>query len=417
MNQLSLWEKAPGEAVSWQGARGVALDRLDIFLPRAGRAYASNRNYDLGPLDRSNISSLSPWIRHRAILEEEVVRETLKRHSLLSAEKFTQEVFWRGYFKGWLEQRPGVWTQYCKDLEQLIDELDRTSDLRGRYDDAICGQTGIDCLDTWAQELVDTGYLHNHARMWFASIWIFTLRLPWQLGADFFLRHLLDGDPASNTLSWRWVAGLHTKGKTYLARKNNIEKFTNGRFSPEGLADRAEPLVERFEHRLRPLPECSSIGADRPFGLIITEEDCNPETLGLPGRPDAVCGLLATGARSPLPVGRPAKTFATEAVDDALKRAEASFGCPTSHLKGEDWGHALTSWAEQFGVKKLITSYAPVGPVRAALESARPALENAGISLAFVGRAYDDESWPHANKGFFKLRAKIPSIIRELDLM
>jgi deoxyribodipyrimidine photo-lyase len=65
------------------------------------------------------------------------------------------------------------------------------------------------------QELVETGYLHNHARMWFASIWIFTLRLPWELGADFFLRHLLDGDAASNTLSWRWVAGLHTKGKHY----------------------------------------------------------------------------------------------------------------------------------------------------------------------------------------------------------
>ena len=50
--------------------------------------------------------------------------------------------------------------------------------------------------------------MHNHVRMWFASIWIFTLNLPWQLGADFFMQHLLDGDPASNTLSWRWVAGI-----------------------------------------------------------------------------------------------------------------------------------------------------------------------------------------------------------------
>jgi deoxyribodipyrimidine photo-lyase len=77
-------------------------------------------------------------------------------------------------------------------------------------------------FDDWAQELVATGYLHNHARMWFASIWIFTLRLPWELGADFFLRHLIDGDPASNTLSWRWVGGLHTPGKTYLATADNI---------------------------------------------------------------------------------------------------------------------------------------------------------------------------------------------------
>ena len=66
--------------------------------------------------------------------------------------------------------------------------------------------------------------------MWFASIWIHTLNLPWQLGADFF-KNLLDGDPASNTLSWRWVAGLHTQGKCYLATENNIKKFTNNRFN------------------------------------------------------------------------------------------------------------------------------------------------------------------------------------------
>ena len=71
--------------------------------------------------------------------------------------------------------------------------------------------------------------MHNHARLWFASIWIFTLKLPWELGAAFFLEHLHDGDPASNTLSWRWVAGLHTKGKNYVASADNIEKFTDGK--------------------------------------------------------------------------------------------------------------------------------------------------------------------------------------------
>lgn len=57
--------------------------------------------------------------------------------------------------------------------------------------------------------------------LWFASVWIFTLRPPWELGADLFMRQLLDGDPASNTLSWRWVAGMHTRGKHYLARRDN----------------------------------------------------------------------------------------------------------------------------------------------------------------------------------------------------
>ena len=111
-------------------------------------------------------------------------------------------------------------------------QLVTQSGLRQACELACFGQTGIECFDTWARELTTTGYLHNYARMWFASIWIFTLKLPWQLGPDFFLRHLLDGDTASNTLSWRWVAGLQTVGKTYLARAANISRYTGGRFKP-----------------------------------------------------------------------------------------------------------------------------------------------------------------------------------------
>ncbi len=85
------------------------------------------------------------------------------------------------------------------------EQLAASSGLRRAYERAVEGRTGIDGFDDWARQLVETGWLHNHTRMWFASIWIFTLRLPWALGAAFFLRHLLDGDPASNTLSWRWV--------------------------------------------------------------------------------------------------------------------------------------------------------------------------------------------------------------------
>ena len=70
--------------------------------------------------------------------------------------------------------------------------------------------------------------------MWFASIWIYTLNLPWQLGAEFFMNHLLDADPASNTLSWRWVAGLHTKNKQYITSAENIKKFTDNKYYPKG---------------------------------------------------------------------------------------------------------------------------------------------------------------------------------------
>ena len=120
------------------------------------------------------------------------------------------------------------------------------------------GRTGIDCFDAWSTELRETGWLHNHVRMWFASIWMFTLRLPWELGADFFARELIDFDPASNTLSWRWVAGLHTRGKNYVARADNIARYTQGRYNPAGQLDEdPAPLSEAEPHTRKALPKAA----------------------------------------------------------------------------------------------------------------------------------------------------------------
>ncbi|MEM8785493.1 MAG: FAD-binding domain-containing protein, partial [Pseudomonadota bacterium] len=254
--------------------RAAGLEQLEGFLPRAGRDYAATRNFDFGPDRRGNVSVLSPYTRHRLVTEEEIVARVLKRHSRSAAEKFIQEVFWRTYWKGWLEHRPSVWSDYQADVRAAAQALQTASGLRSAFEAAVTGRTGIDCFDFWAEELVETGYLHNHARMWFASIWVFTLRLPWELGADFFLRHLLDGDPASNTLSWRWVAGLHTQGKNYLARASNIAKYTDGRFElAAGLDERAGPLeAEPVPAPLAPaLPPI--VDPQKRTMLLLTEED------------------------------------------------------------------------------------------------------------------------------------------------
>jgi deoxyribodipyrimidine photo-lyase len=198
------------------------------IVPRMGRRYANGRNTDYGPGAHKAVSMLSPYIRRRLVLESDTVAAALAANGPEDAEKFVQEVIWRGYFKGWLERRPQVWDSYRAGLEADLTALDRDRRLRREVDRAMHGQTGLACFDAWAAELVDTGYLHNHARMWFASIWIFTLGLPWRLGADFFYRHLLDGDVASNTLGWRWVAGLHTRGKPYPSDAQNITTFTAG---------------------------------------------------------------------------------------------------------------------------------------------------------------------------------------------
>jgi deoxyribodipyrimidine photo-lyase len=224
--------------MKFEASRAKAVDKLNDFVENNLSEYSKLRNFDFGPDDRSNISCLSPYITHGAINELEVIDKSLKKFSFAKNEKFIQEVLWRVYWKGWLELRPNVWSDYLVELNNLRNEFKSNQN----YLNAIEGKTNIECFNQWVKELKENNYLHNHTRMWFASIWIFTLELPWQLGAEFFMQHLYDGDAASNTLGWRWVAGIQTQGKHYLASEWNIKKFTNNRFQNIQLNENASPI-------------------------------------------------------------------------------------------------------------------------------------------------------------------------------
>ena len=219
--------------------RKNALNQLNHFCENFLGQYSRNRNFDFGKYKRNNTSCLSKYLSHRVIDELEVIKIAHSKYPFHTIEKFIQEVFWRTYCKGWLELRPKVWKVYRQDLIKLENEKKNIN-----YQNAIHASTNIECFNDWVNELKETGYLHNHTRMLFASIWIFTLKISWQLGADFFLKHLLDGDPASNTLSWRWVAGLQTKGKHYLATAWNINKFSTKKYENLKLNEKAIPLFE-----------------------------------------------------------------------------------------------------------------------------------------------------------------------------
>ena len=398
--------------------RSRGLEQLAAFLPRAGRDYANTRNFDYGPADRGNVSTLSPFIRHRLLLEDEVLEAVLARHSGDAADKFVQEVFWRAYFKGWMEQHPAAWRNYRRDVNASIAGLESDADLCAAYDRAISGETGIDGFDDWVNELVTTGYLHNHARMWFASIWIFTLELPWQLGADFLLRHLIDGDPASNTLSWRWVGGLHTQGKTYLARVSNITSYTNDRFNPVGkLAVTAPPLAEPEAPGLEPLPVADKPVTGKHVGLLVHEDDCLGRPLdGLAAVPAAALGLTITSLRSPLVVGQPASAFAADAVRDGVSRAADYYGIESDFAESTRWDDSLLDFARRHDLDTIVTPYAPVGPVAEELARTTPILANEGIRLVRLRRDYDELAWPHAARGYFKLKSRIPDLLDALGV-
>ena len=392
--------------------RNNALTVLQAFLPKAGENYAQLRNFDRGTgMESCTVSALSPFIRRRILTEEEVLRATLGFHSPRTAGKFIQEVFWRSYWKGWLELRPTVWRDYRQEVERQLNRIQSEGGLRQMWQDACAGDTGIACFDAWARELAQTGYLHNHARMWFASIWVFTLGLPWALGADFFLRHLRDGDPASNTLSWRWVAGLHTQGKHYVASAQNIAKFTEGRFFPSGqLAQDPAPLPWQAPPAPRSLAPTLAVQTGLRTGLLVHDEDVAlDQALRTCPEPVAVGRMNSARHLSPLIVAPIVTDWAEGAITHAL--AAHPQLAPATTVTPE----TIAEWAESEGLEQIVTPYAPTGPVAEAFTAAQPTLEAAGIRLCQIRRTYDSRAWPFATHGFFRFKDQIPALLTALD--
>lgn len=388
--------------------RAIALEKLTDFIPKAGLSYRNKRNYDFGPSNHNYVSQLSPFIRRRILTEPEVLKAVLNKYGLSSSEKFIQEVFWRTYWKGWLEMRPSVWLDYQNDLRRLENQLMTQSGLRKSWETACEGASDIECFNFWAHELKDTGYLHNHARMWFASIWIFTLNLPWQLGADFFLRHLLDGDPASNTLSWRWVAGIQTQGKTYLARRDNICKFTNNRFDPIGLSSSAAALTGSPHPDLSMLNLGNIPNSKLRTGLLIHDDDLDlsPVINGL--KIESTIAVNYLDSVSPWSCAKSVHTFVNSLIEDVSKRYKDKIGSVKFTLNQNE----IISWYHENKIEQIVVAYAATGPNASLIKT----LIEQGLNVVQITKVYDQSAWPHATHGFFRFKEKIPALIKELGL-
>ena len=395
-----------------QATRKQAIELLSAFTPNMGKRYESGRNYDNGPGRHHAVSMLSPYISRRLITEQELVGEALNAHGPDKAFKYIEEVFWRTYFKGWLELRPSIWSDYVVGLKGDLTVLEKDKRLRAGYRAAIDGETGIECFDSWSAELRETGYLHNHARMWFASIWIFTLKLPWRLGADFFYRHLLDGDAASNTLSWRWVAGLHTRGKPYAARADNIATFSGGRFTPghnelaevtEGLeASEPEGLPAAGKPRAyqEPLPGVPSV-------LLLTTEDACVQDFDLSKfYIQKVITLSVSDLRSPLAVSEAVVQFDQNALEDTAAR----LGFEAIHTTPETLDDAIKA----AGAKQIITPYMTQGPLFDLLTQGQKQRGQQDVRFTELKREWDTLVWPHAKAGFFRVKKQIPAVLSAL---
>ncbi len=367
-------------------SRDGALKQLDNFINNNLANYSFKRNFDLGPDNKSNVSCLSPYISHRLITEYEVAKIVLSKFPYQKVEKYIQEIFWRVYWKGWLELRPQVWTDFIEDLKGLNED--------DKYKKAINGETQIECFNDWVKELKENNYLHNHTRMWFASIWIFTLNLPWQKGAEFFMKHLFDGDAASNTLSWRWVAGLQTKGKHYVAQSWNISKFTNNKYKNVKLNENALPVIDKREYKLNPLNFIVKDNSNE--NLIIFENELNLENKNLKKYKNIYLVLLSNDARR-IKLGQKVLDYKSEIINDQKKRFEdlqiideVKFKTLTHEIKSFDVFHP--SIGENFSYLNTIR-------------------KKQDLELNFVLNEEDRFSWQFSNKGYFNFKNNIPKIL------
>ena len=375
--------------MKFEASKAAALNRLNNFVEKNLSEYSKLRNFDFGPENRTNISGLSPYITHGVINEKEVIEKSLSKFSFSKNEKFIQEVLWRTYWKGWLELRPNVWTDYLVELNKIREEYKDNQN----YKNAIDGKTNIECFNFWVTELKENNYLHNHTRMWFASIWIFTLELPWQLGAEFFMQHLYDGDSASNTLGWRWVAGIQTQGKHYLANEWNIKKFTNNRFRNIKLNETAPPKVSEKTYSIVK-QDFSNKNIDDE-NLFIFENSLSFETTDFQNHKFKKIYIISNkNENRSIKLSEKVIKFKALLVDDQKQRLENnSITCEVvdiSEIKNIN--------------EKIIALYPTVGENLDYLNSNN-------LKIDFLYRKLDQYSWQYCNKGFFNFKNYIPKII------
>ena len=372
--------------------RKEALDVMERYIENNISDYTAKRNFDFGPQNRKNISCLSPYITHRLISEYEVAKKTLSKYPYQKVEKFIQEIFWRVYWKGWLELRPKVWTDFVEDTKNIENTKE--------YEKAINGETNIDCFNDWVKELKENNYLHNHTRMWFASIWIFTLKLPWQKGAEFFLRELYDGDAASNTLSWRWVAGIQTKGKNYIAQNWNINKFTNNKYKDLKLNENPQPIIDQRDYKISPLSACNNeTTSDR---LVFFENELDFQFFNIDNHKKVYCILLANDERQ-VKLGSKVLDYKKNLIKNQIQNS----GLKIEFIEGNKFIE-LSSNDKDFDIV-----YPSIGENMSFLKRV---IKKNNLNINYLTREEDNYCWQFSNKGYFNFKSNIPKILSQFKL-
>ena len=266
-----MFPQAIGTSLSdeWRGGRQEAQKRINTMDVVA---YTRNRNFLNG-----SVSKLSPYFRHGCITLKEASDNVRQRYGA-QAEKFVQELAWRDYWRRvWYDLGNGIFSDIEDPKVALGDKL--------LPDFIRQGITGLPCMDGVIRDLQNDGYVHNHGRMWFAAYVVHWLKVDWREAADWFESYLLDGDKASNHLSWQWIASLFSS-KPYYFNKENLSRFTGEKYcinckvkcpfdaSYEQLKDQLFPNVMPDSAKIYRvnMPEKMAISSHQAVGILVHDE-------------------------------------------------------------------------------------------------------------------------------------------------
>tara|TARA_B100000686_G_C16716117_1_gene932133 strand:+ start:283 stop:1419 length:1137 start_codon:yes stop_codon:yes gene_type:complete len=366
-----------------------AKKKLNYFVEKKLIHYSKLRNFITDNQNQLTTSCLSPYITHGILTENEVINESLKKLPFSKCEKFIEEILWRVYWRGWLELRPELWKDYITNHKKINEDLKNNS----IYKSAIDGKTDIQCFNDWVIDLKENNYLHNHVRMWFASIWIFTLNLPWELGAAFFIKHLYDGDIASNTLSWRWVAGMQTKGKNYLAKEWNIRKFTNEKYNNIKINETALPLNSNTDYPMK-LKEFKNPKVKRSENLLIFDNSLSFELKDNKNNFKKI--FIVINNKRQISLSKNVINLKNHFIEDQINRLD------------------------QENIKSEIINIDEINKIGSNFYALYPCIgENLDFiksynskEITFLYRGIDQYSWKYCDKGFFNFKKNIPNIIK-----
>ena len=344
--------KGPDLGDEWAGGRLNGLKKLNSIDVAA---YHRNRNFLNGA-----VTHLSPYLRHGCITLNEAFDSVKKRFGKES-EKLLFEFSWRDYWRQ-------VWVS---EGNAIYSEMEPPKVAIGHAPLSVAvaqGNTGLPCMDGFINDLLTTGYVHNHARMWLASYVVHHLKIDWRAAADWFEAHLLDGDSASNQLSWQWVASTFSS-KPYFFNKESLSRFTGEKYcagckadcpfdaSNDALNDRLfkqtqEPTAKTYV--LTPMPKHAVSGI--PAIAVFVHDEMLSSAHVLLSKPFPKIFVFDPQIHGAWSLNR--LQFVADCLSE-MERVEVWMGDTYEVLTARGVGHVVTQETPNCKIKELLMPFSP----------------------------------------------------------